>query len=315
MENLLADDKPSGPSGIEASTLFDDQVWSFDRVIKLGSAAMRLQIASDHFDDLMLAIYGPAVQESPAGQALGSHLQVVAVDDNYWLNRHGSGVTGPFNHQGAFLEIQRHLLSTAHAPRRTDLILHASALLDETSDASIVLAGGSGSGKSSLTAAFLARGYSFVADDTAIIDADSGELWCLRLPLRLKEGTWDRVRPHVSECFESFEAIDEPSGRKIWRLYPKRDLSQTQSFAPPPHAILFPVYEPDAATEISRIEPLAALALIVESGAWFETNESAMADIVDWLLRTRCYSVIYSSAEDVVTTIEDQLRSDVTSAV
>ncbi|MGI9420621.1 MAG: hypothetical protein ACR2RA_22590 [Geminicoccaceae bacterium] len=309
------DDAPSGLADMEPLALFDDQAWRFDHVLGLGSATMRLKIACDHFDDLMLAVYGPAIQKHTGRRDVGSRLEVVAIDDSYWLRRDGSCVTGPFNHHGAYLEMQRHLLSAAHAPRRTDLVIHASAIVDEDSDASIVLAGDSGSGKSSLTAAFLSRGYGFVADDTAIIDADTEEVWCLRLPLRLKEGTWQRIQPYVSESFESWEAIVEPEGRKIWRLYPKRDLSQTQSFAPPPHAILFPVYEPDAATEISRIEPLAALALIVESGAWFETNEPAMADIIDWLLRTRCYSVIYSSAENVVTAIEDQLRSDVTSAV
>lgn len=310
LDQLLADDPSDDLSDKAPPTLFDQAAWSSDWIIKVGSSAMRLQIASDHFDDLMCSIYEPAILDQPNKEEVKTHLQVVAIGDDYWLRRDGSKITGPFNHHGAYLEMQQHLLSTAHAPRRTPLIMHASAILDETSNGSIILAGGSGSGKSSLTAAFLARGYGFIADDTAIIDADTKELWCIRLPLRLKEGTWELVQPYVSETFSTWEAIDDPSGRKIWRLHPKRDLSQQQPLAPACSAILFPIYEAHAETEIYEIETLASLALMVESGAWFDTNEPAMIDIIDWLSRTRCYSVIYSSAEDVVTAIEDQLRSD-----
>lgn len=320
LSDLLAD--TASPDRRATAALFDQATWdlatwSTDWTLKLGSTAFRLQIANDHFDDLMRAVYAPALIELGAGLGVDvrPRLQVVARGDDYWLNRDGTEVTGPFNHHGAFLEIQRHLLSAAHLPRQTRLIMHASAVLDRAGTNSIILAGGSGSGKSSLTASFLEKGYGFIADDTAIIDADSEELWCIRLPLRLKEGSWKLVQPHVATNFESWQAIDEPGGRKVWRLTPKRDLSRTQALAPACSAILFPVYEAGAETEITRIETLAALALMVESGAWFDTEEHAMTDVVDWISRTRCYSVIYSSAEDVVTAIEDHLRSDAAPAV
>jgi hypothetical protein len=74
--------------------------------------------------------------------------------------------------------------------------------------------------------------------------------------------------------------------------------------------ILFPIYENGAALELARIEPLAALALIVDSGAWFETDEAAMAETVRRIAATPCYSVIFSSAGDVVAAVQDLLRSD-----
>lgn len=310
LKELLTDVQSGDLNGEAVTAMFDQSAWHSDWIIKVGSSAMRLQIASDHFDDLMRSIYEPAILDQLNDEEAETQLQVVTRGDDYWLRRDGSNITGPFNHQGAYLEMQQHLLSAAHMPRRTHLIMHASAILDETNNCSIILAGGSGSGKSSLTAAFLAQGYSFIADDTAIIDADTKELWCIHLPLRLKKGTWELVQPTVSETFSTWDAIDEPGGRKVWRLKPKRDLSRQQPLAPPCEAVLFPVYEEHADTEISKIGSLASLALMVESGAWFDTNEPAMIDIIEWLSRTRCYSVIYSSAEDAVTAIEDQLRSD-----
>ncbi|MGI9492574.1 MAG: hypothetical protein ACR2QF_09270 [Geminicoccaceae bacterium] len=310
LEDLLEDDELTDRTEIDPALSFENRVWHFDRIIKIGSAAMRLQIGCDHFDDLLLTTYGPAMQELADAQSAEFHLQVIPVGDNYRLKRSNADASGLFNHHGAFLEIQRSLLSTAHKTRSTNLIMHAGAILDEPNDQSIILAGCSGSGKSSLTAAFLSRGYTFVADDTAIIDADTKELWCLNLPLRLKEGTWQHVRPHVSETFEHWTPVEEPSGRKVWQLYPKRTAAKERALAPPSSAILFPVYEPNAATEIVRIETLAAMALMIESGAWFKTSERAMAETVDWLSRTCCYSVIFSSAEDVVTAIQDLIRSD-----
>lgn len=319
-EELIANDQTTYPADTYEPPFPDDRddhseqdgrnVWAFDQIIMAGSAATRLQITCDHFDDLLLNIYGPAVQERPAAEDPAYRLQVVHADGHYWLKRSSFGVAGSFNRHGTFLEIQRHLLSMAHAPRRTNVILHASAVLDEASGRSIVLAGGSGSGKSSLTTAFLLRDYTFVADDTAIVDADTLELWWLHLPLRLKSGTWQHVRAQAATAFDHWESITESNGREIWRLHPKRTAAESRRFAPPCSMILFPIYDAKASTEISRVEPLVAMALMIESGAWFETSEEAMADTIAWLSAIPCYSVIFSSADDVVTAVDALPQTD-----
>ena len=318
-EELIADDRTTDSIDVHAPPFPDDRdeknAFAFDEVIMAGSAATRLQITCDHFDDLLLNIYGPAVQERADIEGPVARLQVVFADDHYWLKRGTLDTTGPLNRHGAFLEIQRYVLSTAHAPRRTDVILHASAVLDEARARSIILAGGSGSGKSSLTAAFLFRDFTFIADDTAIVDADSHELWWLDLPLRLKSGTWAHIRPKAARAFERWEMITESRGRKIWQLHPKRSAAANRRLASPCSAILFPLYDAEAPTEISKVEPLTAMALMIESGAWFETSEEAMASTIKWLSDIPCYSVIFSSADDVVSAVNALLPVDAVPAV
>jgi hypothetical protein len=309
LEALLADEPLAAPDDATFSSVFDRQDWPFDEILALGSAAARLRIADDHLAGLMESVYGPAFVEPAHASPLALTLEAAAAaDDDYWLRRNGD-VSGPFNRHGAFLEIQRALLTAAHAPRHTDLILHASAVMDQAGERSIVLAGGAGSGKSSLAAEFLLQGWRLIADDVAILDAERHELWPLTLPLRLKAGSFARLEARVAEAFVRFDKVVEPSGREVWRLYPEHR-NRPPALAPPPAMILFPIYENGAALELARIEPLAALALIVDSGAWFETDEAAMAETVRRIAATPCYSVIFSSAGDVVAAVQDLLRSD-----
>lgn len=66
---------------------------------------------------------------------------------------------------------------------RGDVMLHAAAVVphDRADDAALAIAGASGSGKSRLVAAFLARGAALVADDSIAVRHEHGQVRCAGL--------------------------------------------------------------------------------------------------------------------------------------
>jgi len=80
------------------------------------------------------------------------------------------------------------------------LALHASGLV--RSGNALVLAGSSGSGKSTMAAALLANGWEYMSDDTVMLLPQT--LDCVAVPyaLTLKRGSWPILRPY-------FPAIDQ----------------------------------------------------------------------------------------------------------
>ncbi len=293
------------------TVLFDRSHWSFDEIIDVGVTGVHLEIGCDHFDSLLQANYGPAFSDGPNESQIRAHLQVVvAPDGDYWLRCDHSDIDGPYDHHHAYLEIQRHLLSNAHGSRRTELILHASVVADEAAGRSIILVGDSGSGKSSLAAELLLRGQTLVADDTAIVDADTGEIWWQRLPLRLKKGTWERLGDTILEAGWPHEAIVEEEDLTVWRVYPERSALVSGYFGPARRVMIFPIYEAGSSIEIEPIQLLTAMGLITQAGAWFNTGEAAMRRTIDWLSGTSCYSMVFSSADEAVAAI-DSMSNDV----
>lgn len=303
--HVMAKAEDSARDRDELNALFGRQSWRFRKFINVGVTGAWLEIGCDHFNNLFLSHYAPAFADLADEHLVLAHIQVAVAPDgrDYWLRCDHSDIYGPFDHHQAYLEIQRHLLSRAHAPRRTGLILHAGAVVDEDTDTSIILAGESGSGKSSIAAELLLQGKTLVADDTAIIDADTGEIWWQKLPLRLKEGSWGRLRGRIADAGWCHEEIVEEEELRVWRVHPERSASKTGSFGPRRCIMIFPIYEAGAVTDVEEIQTLTAMGLITEAGAWFDTSEGSMRRTIDWLSSIPCYSMIFSSADDAVAAI------------
>lgn len=133
-----------------------------DVVIRYGDAPERLE--------------GPGVlcrrrYQATAGQYL-LNLPRIA---RYWVHDGREVVVSPVD-GAAEDDIRLYLLSSsmaALAHQRGTLIMHASAV--EVGTRCVLFAGKAGAGKSTLAAAFHARGYRVVADDISAVSFDEGE--------------------------------------------------------------------------------------------------------------------------------------------
>jgi hypothetical protein len=68
-------------------------------------------------------------------------------------------------------------------------------------------------------------------------------------------------------------------------------------------AIVFVRYEPDAANEISSLDPLQTLLRLHESGFWVAHDEQSIGAFVTWIQATAAFTLSYSDVDEAASII------------
>ena len=184
------------------------------------------------------------------------------------------------------------------------IFMHAGAIAD--GQRCIVFPGVAGCGKSTLVAALMYAGFRYVAED--LVPMSRG-FSVAPIPARLciRDGGWLALRRE----FPEIQALRDSRRRKNGSKY----------ITPPPcphglpphlpvHCLVFPDYAPGQELEISSISSEAALARLVQTGAWFEKNmdDAAVEALLSWIQVTPAYQLRYAALGDAVTSVRKLLR-------
>lgn len=130
-----------------------------------------------------------------------------------------------------------------------ECVLHASAVAFD--DGAIALVGGSGAGKSTISALLCASGGRLVTEDVLRVRFEAGRPWCLPGVPEI------RLRPQSSALaglFPAHTSATAADGRTTLRLAPTREA--------PLVAMVLPVASRD--TKVVSVEPLAPAAALIE---------------------------------------------------
>ncbi|NMQ20920.1 hypothetical protein E4P82_18030 [Candidatus Competibacter phosphatis] len=122
--------------------------------------------------------------------AEGPWFEVAGHDDGFtgWRDQQGLFATSTLD--GAVIGLFSAILQYACAERDSLAVLHAGAVSD--GHTALVLAEAGGSGKSTLTAALLARGYRYLSDD--VVPLERGGC-VIPAPIPLQPQGWQRAGP------------------------------------------------------------------------------------------------------------------------
>ncbi len=189
------------------------------------------------------------------------------------------------------------------AQRFTDrLLLHAGVV--EREGKAVILPAMPGSGKSTLTAAMVQRGYRLLSDEFGAIDGDSGRLLPAVRPVALKNESIDVIRRF------SAQAIIGPT-------FPKTRKGDVAHVAPDERAvalrhtpadarlIVFPHYLPDSETVVDAMPKSRAFAKLSVNAFNYELRGpaafSAVAQLID---QCDCYQLGYSDLDDAIAAID-----------
>ena len=148
-----------------------------------------------------------------------------------------------------------------------------------------------GSGKTTLIAHLIGRGFDYLSDDLTPVDA-SGTMLPWPMPLSVKEGSWraiDPVHPGLADQ-PSFETIKGKARLLMPPAESARDRPTRLG------ALVFPQYREGAETELVELRPFAALERLYKAGLWLghPLDPERVRQFLAWLRCTPTYALTYS---------------------
>jgi hypothetical protein len=180
------------------------------------------------------------------------------------------------------------------------LIIHAAVV--EKEGFAAVLPAPPGSGKSTLCAALVNRGWRLLSDELALIRADDGKIVPFPRPVSLKNESIDIIGDYVSDGVLSRKILDTTKGT-VAHLKPPVDSVVRANEVAQPAWVIFPRYEPGSAARLSSLPRSRTFMRVAENafnysslgGRGFDT----LAKLIDASL---CYDFTYSVLDEAIET-------------
>lgn len=198
-------------------------------------------------------------------------------------------------------------LAVARFPHRG--ALHAGALAG--ADGSLLLPAASGSGKSLLAAALMARGWHYLSDDTALLDAQHFAVTGVPYSLTIKEGGWDVAATYFPEVLR--QAVHRrPDGQRVRYLPPVLGRPNPAPGEQRVRWIVVPRFVAAAPpAEPRRIGRVEALRLLLMQSSWVRPLDwKTIERLIDALNGIACWTLAYSSIAAAVAAVEDIVAED-----
>ncbi|MFL6673683.1 MAG: HprK-related kinase A [Massilia sp.] len=178
------------------------------------------------------------------------------------------------------------------------LIIHAAVV--ERDGAAAILPAPPGSGKSTLCAALVARGWRLLSDELALVSLEDGMLLPLPRPVSLKNGSIDVIRAFAPGAVLSRPVEDTSKGTVAHLKAPAGSVARAAEPARPAW-IVFPKYEAGAAMTLEPIAPARAFMRVAENAFNYSLlgaqGFAALAGVVD---RCASFDFKYSSLDEAI---------------
>lgn len=187
------------------------------------------------------------------------------------------------------------------------LIIHAAVV--ERDGRAIVMPGYTGSGKSTLTAALISKGWRLLSDEIAIIDLNDGSLLPYPRAISLKNNAIDLI---IDRCPDLTVSRRYEGTLKGTLAFVKAPLSSVQYSDRParPSIVLAPRYEAGSQSVCRRIENSEAFMLLVKQSPNYKTLSArgfhALSDFVESSVH---YRMRYSDLDEAIETVEQLSQS------
>jgi hypothetical protein len=244
-------------------------------------------------DQLLAHLSMPANGSSEA-------LLEVFEDGNQWLLlRDGDVVDRCSSAAGVIPMLHSSILLMSYRASRCMAALHAAVVT--RGDHCVVMPAVSGSGKSTLTAALLAHGFGYCADDLALLTHEPVRIRPVPTCLGLKPGSWsvlDRAFPEIRHLPTYVRA----DGKRVRYLRPG---SVEGSHHYKATAIVFPCWSSGDPAQIRGISSGEALSRLTASGYDLKNriNREVIECLIRWIADLPSFEVRYDAPQDVAALI------------
>ncbi|MFZ6751076.1 HprK-related kinase A [Undibacterium sp. Ren11W] len=183
------------------------------------------------------------------------------------------------------------------------LIIHAAVI--EKGDRAVVLPAPPGSGKSTLCAGLVMRGWRLLSDELALYDMSSGKIYGMARPINLKNRSIDVIKKYAPDAVLTTSMSDTTKGT-VALVRPPLDSVIRAAEAVIPSWIILPKYSEGANAELTSYSRAHTFMLIAEQSFNYDIQgQRGFKAIGDLVERSQCYQFTYSNLDDA-----DRLFSD-----
>lgn len=226
--------------------------WLLNQGFRVLAYAFRIRTTSEPCAELVLRAVG-ACRSSDVGDDVPTY-QLDVGDEFARLDLGGNHVLKNASPGDAFAQLVWHVMNQAVADVRHVLVIHAGVVATPAGSA-VLLPAASGGGKTTLTAALVRAGFSFLSDEMAAIDPETRHVLPVPRSLFMKPGTFEALgipRPEISAAARRF--LDGS-----WPVTPD-DLRPGSLGGPAPiGTIIAPAYRAGSETTIERVSRATGL--------------------------------------------------------
>jgi len=270
----------------------------------VGDGMLRIRYSSPQSE----AIVHPVLMHLEATAALSERNDLVTLyisrdARGFSLFRDGLSVRGPMPGCELAPAVHREVLLAAYESTDCLAAVHAGAVRNE--HGCLLLPGSPGSGKSTLTAALVAEGFTYLTDECALIRPDTHVVRPVPVSLGLKRGSWAMLS-HSFPRIEAAPTFCQEDGTEVRYLVPPETRLPVDSGCPAA-ALVFPIYEPHVPTELTPISTANALYRLAAAGyaipGPLETR--VVEELIAWINPLDCYELRLTVLSEAVSKLKD----------
>lgn len=188
------------------------------------------------------------------------------------------------------------------------LVIHAAVV--ERDGKAIIFPGTPGSGKSTLCAALVTRGWRLLSDEMALISKEDGLIYPIPRPISLKNDSIAVIRNFSKNVVIGDVVENTAKGSVAHMRVPASSLTVSKRAARPA-CIIFPKYQTDAELSLKPLSRGQALLQVAENS--FNYNVTGLAGfelLANTIDHCRCFTFSYQHLDDAISTMDQVMRDD-----
>lgn len=183
------------------------------------------------------------------------------------------------------------------------LLIHAAVV--ERNGNALILPAPPGSGKSTLCAALIQRGWRLLSDELAVIDPESGLLIPLPRPVSLKNASIDIIRTFAPDAIFNPPVFETIKGT-VSHMKPPTDSIHAAALPARPAWVVLPQYQTDSESLLTPLGKAECLIQLAENAFNYSLHGRSGFDTLSRLIdQTDCYRFVYSRLDEAIAIFGD----------
>ena len=184
------------------------------------------------------------------------------------------------------------------------ILLHASGV--SCKNTSIIFPAIGGSGKSTLCAALISRGFDYINDDVIPVAYDSGELISIPFCLGIKQGSWSVLEKYYPDIAERY--VFGRNNLKIKYLQPPKNKPYKKTYKA--QFLVIPCFSKGNQCSLEKTSPVNGLKAIIEGESLMKIplTDNDIEYLVKWVGSLECYILEYSNLEEAIAILKERFN-------